>query len=218
MLRSVFLIFLLPQIGTLAHAASAPWVGATLSGLRCTGGGQGFGPFDYTQRNSFKDALNLVVSAHFTPDVENLIKGNAGYLEGDLDYTLRAWPNHHNALLSIIRYQIQANKKIRKGQLASPPECYLQRAIHFSPQDAASYALYGYYLRKSGHLEDAAKYYEKAIKISPENEKVAYSFSLLLIDLKRYDEAVNYAKIAYRNRHTPKGLKQKLEKLGVWVE
>ena len=54
--------------------------------------------------------------------------------------------------------------------------------------------------------------------LEPDNEKIAYSYSLVLIDLKRYDDAVKYAKIAYHDGRAPNGLKQKLVKLGVWTE
>lgn len=222
-IRIFFLLFfVLPE---LVQANTAPWVGTSLNEIQCDGGGQGFGPFDYTRRNSLPHEISLVEGAHFTPDVENLIKGKTSATpEGDLNYTLRAWPNHHRALLSIIKYQLKINSKLQLkwdrsvDKLTTPPECYLQRAIHFSPKDAVSYSLYGYYLKKVGHLEDAIKYYEKALEIAPENAKFAYSFSLLLIDLKRYEDAVKYAKIAYHKGKTPDKLKQKLKKLGVWNE
>ncbi|MDD2725353.1 MAG: tetratricopeptide repeat protein [Methylovulum sp.] len=198
---------------------SAPWVGATLEGLPCNGGGQGFGPYDYSHRAGLDEQLHIVEGAHFTPEVENLLNGKSSTLEGDLNYTLRAWPNHHRALLSIIKYQLNINKKITPGKLSTPPECYLQRAIRFSPEDVGSYSLFGHYLRKTGHTDEAAKYYQKALAIDPKNAKVAYSFSFLLIDLKRYEEAVKYAKIAYQqDAKTPNALKQKLEKLGAWKE
>ena len=175
MFKYSLLIFFLAQFFTLANAKNAPWVGNTLSGLICDGGEQGYGPFDYIQRGQLKNELHLVEMAHFTSDIENLIKGTvAGSIEGNLNYTLRAWPNHPKALLSIIRYQLNINKKLITKKIDTPPECYLQRAIHFSPQDTTSYSLYGYYLRKLGRLEEAAKYYEKASKLDPENAKTAY--------------------------------------------
>ena len=199
---------------------SAPWVGANLAGNRCDGGGQGFGPFDYTLRGGENvKNLEMVESHHFTPEVENLIAGkDSGTVEGDLNYTLRAWPNHQRALLSVINYQLNVEHNLTKVKLRTAPECYLQRAINFSPNDIVPYMLYGYYLRKTGHIEDAIKYYDKAMDLEPENAKVAYSYSLVLIDLKRYDDAVKYAKIAYNNRKAPKGLKEKLKKIGVWKD
>lgn len=225
-ITNFFILILSCFIATPVFAKSAPWVGVDLNGLNCEGRGQGFGPFDYTSladKNTTpggdsKNALTLVEIAHFTPEVEGLIRGHNGTVQSDLDYTLRAWPNHHRALLSVIRYQLEVRNKLRSGQLLTPVECYLKRAISFSPKDAVTYSLYGHYLRKVGHLDDAVKYYEKALELEPENAKFAYSFGLLLIDLKRYEEAAKYAKIAYQHKQTPKGLKQKLEKLGVWNE
>lgn len=224
-IRQLLLMVLFCLIQKPALSKSAPWVGVDLNGLNCEARGQGFGPYDYTSSadknlkiGGTDNPLNLVERAHFTPEVEGLIKGHSGPLEGDLDYTLRAWPNHHRALLAIIKYQLNIKNKLRTGKLSSPPECYMQRAIHFSPADAITYSLYGHYLRKMGYLEEAVKYYEKAMELDSENAKFAYAFSLLLIDLKRYEDAVKYAKIAYQQKHAPKGLKQKLEKLGVWSE
>ncbi|PPD35122.1 MAG: hypothetical protein CTY19_03210 [Methylomonas sp.] len=211
-LLQIFIIFYTQS----AQSASAPWVGNDLNNNACSGGAQGYGPFDYLQKSHFKKELELVETAHFTYEVENLIKGNAGNLLQDLDYTLRAWPNHHRALLSVIRFQLEVKNKLRSGKLQSPAECYIQRALHFSPQDAVNNSLYGHYLHKIGFIEKAIEYYEKALKLDPENAKFSYSYSLLLIDMKRYEDAVKYAKIAYKRRDTPKGLKQKLEKLGVW--
>ncbi len=215
MFKVIFALFI-TLLSNFADAASAPWVGATLNGLPCSGGGQGYGPFDYTQRARLKENINLVESAHFTPDVENLIKGNAGSLEGDLDYTLRAWPNHHKALLSIIRYQLRINKKQMPGKLATPPECYLQRAIRFSPSDVGSYSLYAYYLKEVGIKDKAANIYQKALAMSADNAKLEYSYSLFLIEEKQYDKALEYAKKAYSHAKPPLGLKNKLIKLGVW--
>lgn len=200
-------------------ARSAPWVGGDLNGLRCDGGGQGFGPFDYLSTEDKATNLEIVEKNHFLPVVENLIHGMTSTTpEGDLNYTLRAWPNHHRALLSIIKYQFNIKDKLMPGKLTTPPECYLQRAIHFSPNDTVTYSLYAYYLRKMGLLDKAFSMYEKVMQMEPKNPKFAYSFSLLLIDMKKYDQALENAKIAYASPKTPIGLKRKLEKLGVWKD
>lgn len=199
------------------YAAKAPWVGADLKGLACSGQGQGYGPYDYTKANE-RGKMPIVEGLHFTPEVENHINGKSGYLETDLDYTLRAIPNHHKALLSVIRYQLKLNKKLlaKPRPLMSPVECYLQRAIHFSPNDTGSVSLYAYYLKEIGQLEKAADLYQKAINIAPKNAKIQYSYGLLLIELKQYDKALEYAEKIYAHGKPPKGLKNKLIKLGVW--
>ena len=197
----------------------APWVGKTLNGLSCTGKPQGIGPFDYNNRVALGKEYKMIVRSHFTHNVKYLISGNRGYLWGDLDYTLRAIPNHPEAILSVIRYEIKRTQKYRTrrlGKLKSQPECYIQRAINFRKKDPVPYFLYGYYLRKLGGLTQAVQYYEKALNLAPQSSKIEYSFSLLLIDLKRYDEALNHAKKAYKLGKPPSGLRNKLIKLKVW--
>lgn len=196
----------------------APYVGSALNGIPCGGDPKGYGPFDYSKRHEIRAYdLEIVEGAHFTPEVENLIKGKtSGTPWGDLDYTLKAWPNHHRALLSIIRYKLQIISKLRRNEPEVVPECYLQRAINFSPKDAASYSLYAYYLYKRGYLDRAEKFYQKAIELGSENIKFRYSYGLLLIDLKRYDDAKIQANYVYKQKNAPSGLKNKLIKLGYW--
>ena len=84
-----------------------------------------YGPYDY---RSDKDKLKIVEQVHLTPEVINLVKGSSSTIGSDLDYTLRAFPNHHVALNAMIR--------LGEKQKAAKPiganygvECYLQRAI-----------------------------------------------------------------------------------------
>ncbi len=199
------------------YAAQAPWVGADLKGQACAGKGQGYGPFDFTKASD-KPHIPIVEQHHLTPNVINHIKGQEGSIPGDLDYTLRAVPNHHNALLSAIRYQLKLNNKLlaKKEPLSTPVECYLQRAIHFSPTDAVGVSLYAYYLKKIGELEKSAKFYQNALIIRPDDAKIEYAYSQLLIEQKQYDKALEYAKKAYKHGTPPPKLKNQLIKLGVW--
>ena len=72
----------------------------------------GYGPFDY--RTSAKQ-LDIVEKYHFTSDVESLKHGKAGYLGTDLDYTLRASPNHHRALMAMVNLAFSLNTDKPKG-------------------------------------------------------------------------------------------------------
>ncbi len=217
---TVFILYMPAYVLLAESNIPAPYVGNQLNGLPCNGEPRGYGPFDYFKRSSIDPYnLKIVEGEHFTPNVENLIKGKTGDLWNDLDYTLRAWPNHHRALLSIIRYELSAKKKLKPYGPKIPPECYLQRAIHFSPEDPTPYALYGHYLRKLDKLTEADGQYQKAVERAPENAKIAYSYSLLLIDLKNYEKALIFAKKVYSlNKNAPQSLRHKLTKLGVWKE
>lgn len=200
---------------------SAPWLGDTLTGAPCQGKGQGYGPYDYIQRNAFRDNFNLVQIAHFTPEVQNLISGKSGHLTDDLDYTLRAWPNHHPALQSISQYQ-QLHQtsldKRYKRKTTSPVECYFQRAIYFSPKDAIAHMLYAIFLQKSDKPKMSAEQYEKALEISPDISSIHYNYGLLLVDMKQYDKAQYHAKQAYAAGYPLPGLKKRLSKAGYWNE
>ncbi|MDB5850133.1 MAG: hypothetical protein JWP29_3885, partial [Rhodoferax sp.] len=105
-----------------------------------------YGPFDY--RFEKGNSLYLVESAHFTPVVEALIRGNAGYLGGDLDYTLRAFPNHHRALMAVMRYG-EKTKSPQPPNLRYTVECYFVRALQFKPDDTIVKLIYASFLGKN---------------------------------------------------------------------
>lgn len=225
-LNSLFLVFwMLPSSGYAGN--SAPWIGTDLNNAPCQSGAGSlssghryYGPFDYTNANERSKFL-VVEEYHFKPEVENLVSGSTGkYQQGDMFYVLNAVPNHHRALLTLIRYQLNLNKKLSNKNtnqpLRTPVECVFQRAIHFSPNDAATISLLAYYLKEIGQLEKAADLYEKALILSPDNAKIEYAYSLLLIDQKNYDKAVIHAKKAYKIGQPPQALKLKLQKLGKW--
>ena len=208
----IHLLFFYIVIVQTAYGKSAPSVGKTLTGILCPQLKQGFGPFDYSLRSHLKKELNLVESAHFTPEVESLVRGNTSVTPAqDLQYTIRAWPNHHRALYSILRYQL-----LNKGKrvLNVPVECYFQRAIAFSPKDPITHMLFGMYLHRSNKLELAIKYYTKAEKLQPKRSEIIYNFGLLLFDMKNYKLAKSYAKRAEALGYPLKGLQRKLKKIG----
>ena len=225
-MRKILLFLILPALTALTeqviaeYKKTAPYVGNTLKGTPCTGVAHGYGPFDYSKRRTINPRhLKAVEGAHFKPDVEFLEEGKHRSSNSpwpDLDYTLRAWPNHPRALLTMIRFQQQVNLKLTEHKAPVPVECYLQRAINFNPKYSIPYALYGYYLHQVGNLDDADKQYKKAMVLEPDNARHAYSYSELLIDMKEYDKALEYAKVAYQNGNPPQALKNKLIKLGIW--
>lgn len=206
---------LVPPIPVLS--ASAPWTGFILGKeIECGERSQGYGPYDYLQRKKLSYNLHLVEGAHFTAKVESLESGQSGAfaLMGDLDYTLRAWPNHHRALTSLMRYTTQ--KKGIPDPGYPPFECYLQRAIHFSPKDMVPSLLYALYLHKLGYREKALQQYKDVENLSPDNPELHYNLGLLLVNLKKYEEAKSYAQKAYQAGYPLPGLKRQLTELGYW--
>lgn len=190
--------------------------GKDLSGLACKGNGQGYGPFDYTNPQHYKYRLPIVEQNHFTPDVARLIRGKSGTVLGDLDYTLRAFPNHHRALFALIRLVTEPGRMERHGMgvLQSQPECYLQRALRFKPNDGKAQMLFGLYLHKLGKLAEAETYYREAQKLMPNSAEANYNLGLVLFDQDKFAAAVPFARKAYQLGYPLAGLRKQLTAAG----
>lgn len=196
------------------QAQTAHWVGDTLWGVACTGAAQGYGPFDYTLRSQLPKELNIVEGAHFTSAVENLVSGNTSTGPmGDLDYTLRAWPNHHRALNSVIRLRIQYGDDFPRHRY-TPAECYIQRGINFSPKDATTHMLYAMLLHRMDSKDRALSSYKTAESLDSNNVQIKYNMGLLLCDMARYEEAKVYADEVYAKKFPLPGLRRKLKENG----
>lgn len=195
----------------------APWVGTDLKGIPCkTEGGQGYGPFDYTDPANQGRTLTIVTDHHFTPSMEALQTGNTGVtIAGDLAYTIRAIPNHHRALYTAIRYWFSGDStgpyRLEKLQA---PECLLQRARHFAPRDYKLAMLEAIYLHKRGLLEKAKERYEEAEAHLEYKGELYYNFGLLYFDMKNYQEARRYAELAREEAYPLPGLDRKLKGVG----
>lgn len=179
--------------------------------------GLGFGPFDYLNRHNLKYEIEIVEIAHFTPDVENLVKGNTGHLGGDLDYTLRAWPNHHRALIALAKLSIR-DKTHRPLGTKWSVECYFDRAIRFKSNDANVRMIYGGYLSKIGKPNQAIEQLEISVGLAPENATAHYNLGLLYFDKKDFGKARIHAEAAYALDFPLPGLRNRLKKVGAWKD
>jgi tetratricopeptide (TPR) repeat protein len=175
----------------------------------------GFGPFDYRKAAELPNETFLVESAHFTPDVENLVKGNTGQIGGDIDYTLRAFPNHHRALASVAKMALRA-KSPKDPSMKYSYTCYFERAMRFTPNDDSVYTIYGTYLYKRGDVTGAEKELTRALDINPNNAPANYNLALLYLHQNKYDQAVPLAKKAYSLDYPIQGLKNRLVAEGKW--
>ena len=210
---------LLAVLGTLGTpcAAAAGWPGTDFSGAPCDGKAQGVGPFDYLQRGVLAGKLQLVEGYHFTPEVENLVSGKSGRIESDLDYTLRAWPNHHRALNAMMRFQSRLDTaQLRRLKAADVPpvECYLQRAVAFSPRDATARMLFAIHLQQAGRLQDARQLYEQALELAPGDIQLQYNYGLLLVEQGELVKAREIADRVYAQGFPLPGLMRKLQASG----
>lgn len=173
-----------------------------------------YGPYDYTNSQHRRQNLQIVETHHFDLNVETLARGKSGTVAGDLDYTLRAFPNHHRALRAMARYQIKNGYGSQNGIRSM--ECYFDRAKRLNANDAEVYAIHGWYLHLRGELEGALAQYRQAEKLKPNAVDRDYKMGLLFFDMKRYDEARRYAERAYRRKFPDNGLKDKLKSVNQW--
>jgi tetratricopeptide (TPR) repeat protein len=193
----------------------ASWVGETLEGKKCLGKSIGFGPYDYLRRANFPAELEVVESAHFTPAVEKLEAGNTATAINDIAYTLMAWPNHHRALHSAMKYRMMFWEWPENTQVP-PAECQMQRAMAFSPNDPTPYMMYGLLLHKSKQYEKALFAYRAANSLRPDDVLTLYNMGLTLVELEQYDEAEEVASTVYAAGMPLPGLKNKLIAADHW--
>jgi tetratricopeptide (TPR) repeat protein len=176
-----------------------------------------FGPYDY--RTERGNNLYLVEMAHFTPPVESLIRGNTGKVGGDLDYTLRAFPNHHRALMSVMRFG-EKTKSTKPPDMRYSVECYLDRAIRFRPDDSIARMIYSMFLAKAGRTKEAVAQLDTAAEFAEDKENpfTHYNLGLNYLDVKEYDKALIQAHKAYGLGFIQPGLKDRLTEAGKWKE
>jgi Tfp pilus assembly protein PilF len=193
--------------GSLAGSAAYAWE-------PCGDLANAYGPYDYRVN---KAEIKAVESAHFNTTVERLQGGVSGYLGGDLDYTLRAVPNHHRALLAMDRYaQRLGTNKVPNANFTI--DCYYDRAVRFRPDDGTVRMLYGSFLGRNGKPQQAIAQLQEAEKILGDNPNLHYNMGLVYLDLKDYDKALTHAHRAYQLGFNLPGLRQRLQKAGKWRE
>ncbi len=181
-----------------------------------------YGPFDYTNPMHFNEKLPIVEGAHFDVGVESLKghlrkPGGASMLASDIDYTLRAFPNHHRALYAMMRYYTD---RVSRGasRMRYSADCYFQRASIHAPTDATVAMINGMFMQRMDKLQEAREHYDRALALSPRAPEIHYNAGLLYLEIGDTDTALKHAQQAYEAGYPLPGLRNKLRKQGVWEE
>ncbi len=176
--------------------------------------GNAYGPWDYSDAAVRAQRLSIVEQYHFTSEVEALQAGHSGDLAHDIDYTLRAFPNHPRALWAMARLQLRDGYPPNAHYYSA--ECYFDRALRWRPEDPAVWFVYGLYLHRKKDLDGAIEKYRRALELQPNNLEAHYNLGLAYAERKQYSEAREQAKLAYAGGYPLPGLRRILEKNGQW--
>ncbi len=176
-----------------------------------------YGPFDYTNLDHRKNKIPIVEGAHFQPQVEALRLGGAQYqsnanLIENIDYTLRAIPNHHRALATVARYQLRG----WKTEPYRTADCYFDRAIRFKPEDGYVHLLFATYLHRKKDLKGALVQYEIAREVMQQSDEVGYNMGLLYLDMNEPQRAKEEAIRVYSHGYPLPGLRDRLQRAKAW--
>ena len=173
-----------------------------------------YGPYDY------RTATNraIVESVHFTPKVESLRGGNTSITAGgDINYTLKVYPNHHRALMATVRLA-EKEKTNRPRDMEFTVECWFERGERFRPDDAMVKALYGAYLVRSSKPQVGVMKLQAALDLAGDNANVHYNLGLAFFELKQFDSSLKSAHRAYALGFPLPGLRDKLKRIGKWQD
>lgn len=173
-----------------------------------------YGPYDY--RLTTAEQRAIVERIHFTPAVESLRAGNTSSGPGgDLSYTLNVYPNHHRALMSMMKFAVREGTSQPRGS-ARRVECWFDRAERFRPDDAMVKVIHGMYLMQAGKSQQAVVKLEQARTLESNSANVHYNLGLAYFELKEYDKALESAHAAYSAGFPLPGLRNKLQRAGKW--
>lgn len=174
-----------------------------------------YGPFDYRIAN--RDQKRIVENAHFTNGVETLTRGKTGPFGGDIAYTLRVFPNHPRALLAMQRLVVK--EKANPANSANfTIECYYDRAIRFTPDDAVVRMLYVNFLIQRNDLAEARKHLDYVVETTLDNPLTQFNSGMLYMDMKDYDKALIQAHRVMAMGFDRPELRTRLTAVGRWVE
>lgn len=176
----------------------------------CDEAGQPGGHFDYYDQDpSARKLLGLVEQYHLNQGIAAMNKGGLNYALGDFDFILNRFPNHPRVLLLVSELALRM-KAPAKADL------YFRKAIELYPETAATYAVYGIFLQKTGQLGRAIESYKTSLELDSASPGTHYNLGLAYFEKKQFDLANQHAQEAYARGFPLPGLRDKLKRAGAW--
>lgn len=206
---------LIPSLALVLAAATPALLRAQTLAGSCGDLANAYGPYDFRHD---RDKLPIVLGAHFKPEVEALIRGTTATTPGhDIDYTLRAIPNHPGALLAVIRLGVKEKTDLPIG-MRYTVECWLERAIRFRSDDSVVRMIYATYLSERQRKPEAMKQLEVVEGLAKDNPFTHYNLGMIYADMKEYERALKQAHLAMELGFRQTALRDKLTAAGRWQE
>ena len=175
--------------------------------------GNMYGPYDYVRE---ADKVPIVNQGHFSDRVELLLGGKSSATAGgDLNYTLRAIPNHHRALVATERFA-EKTKQDPPPEMQYTVECWYERALRLSPDDHVARMLYASYLVRKKRVSDADIQLKRVLLKRADQPFTVNNVGLIYLDMGRPEEALAQAYVVEALGMTPSPLRLQLEKRGLW--
>jgi tetratricopeptide (TPR) repeat protein len=214
--RSRFPLFFAALLSCAAGHAETP-LPVNINSYACGPIANAFGPYDY--RTVDAATRHKVEDYHFTPAVEQAVGGATGGFGGDIDYTLRVFPNNPRALLALSKYALRHHQEMIPGAHWTA-ECYYERAFRLAPNDPMPRLIYAIYLKDRKRMAEVKAQLDEAERLRgvPTNADLDYNLGILYTDIGAYDKAAVAAQRAYALGAPLPALMNRLKKVGKWQE
>jgi len=171
-----------------------------------------YGPYDY---RTDKPKLGIVERHHFTAQVETLRGGLTAVTPGpDLEYTLKTFPNHHRALVAVVRYAKRLGGARHLPHMQYTVDCHFDRALRFREDDEVVRMLFASWLGETGRREAGLKQLD-LVKANG-NAFTIYNLGMVHAELGAYEKALELAHASYAMGFSRPTLQRILQKAGHW--
>jgi tetratricopeptide (TPR) repeat protein len=225
-IAKIKLAFFMACVANLATAAES------------TNYGKQFGPFDYYNHRTPASAYGAVESVHFGVRTELLLRqGNFCNYWSDLDYTLRAFPNHPKALMKMAEFlkahvaceiggskisghsPLELAEQIESGQWQGRTmEYYFEKAIQYRPEYTETRLLYARALVDVQKRDQAIAILTNCLKLHPGSSEAHYDLGMLYFGNGDLQSSLQHARRAYQLGKPPAELRSNLVAAGVWKQ
>lgn len=177
-----------------------------------------FGPWDY--RTASKKNIDAVEDYHFGPGIESMTRPKTTMkheMAKDVSYVLHVFPNHHRALMTMVKLGEKYKSDPPPGVTLSI-DCYFDRAIRFRPDDTVVRSIYARFLNKNKRKDEAMRQLEMALTYVKDNPASHHTIGAVYLELGEFDRALTQAHTARAMGLQWPELENALKAAGHWKE